>query len=89
MNLAPNLMALPFVANVLVIEESCVNLDENAVLQEITFYDDDMVFVDGMERLGIWLIHKGQKYHLRVVIFEEGANIITEIEDMVLKRRST
>ncbi len=74
--LVPNIRQLPFVADVYVVEESCMNLEEYSVLKAISFQHTDTVLVGGMERLGMWLIQKGKAHGCRVIIFEEGANII-------------
>lgn len=37
-DLVPNLMALPFIADVLVVGESSIDLNENAVLKDLIFY---------------------------------------------------
>lgn len=79
-NLVPNLKTLPFIGDALIVEESCMDLDENSILKTIQFSNIDIVFVGGMERLGMWLFRKGKAASARVIIFEEGANIINDID---------
>lgn len=80
-NLVSDLKTLPFIANVIVIEESCVDIQKASALTDISFQNGDIIFVGGMERIGMWLIRKGYEHHLKVILFEEGANIITDMNE--------
>lgn len=78
--LAPKIKGLPFVSQVFVVEEACADLNENLMLKTIPFCADDIVFVGGMERIGVWLFQNGKAHGARVIIFEEGANMIQDAD---------
>ncbi len=80
--LIPNIVQLPFVKNVIVIESSD-NLLENRMLKDLCFSDIDKIFVVGMERIGMWLLDQGDTYGIKAIVVEEGANVIVDINKWI------
>lgn len=75
-----NLEKLQFVEKVMIVDSSINNKNIDRYLSSVKIIETDIVFVGGMERIGVWLLKKARQVSAKSIIFEEGAEIIHEIE---------